>query len=490
VPILSDSQGVAITVLNPVFNAGSAANDGIPDNFTLLLNGANIQVIVNGAVIATLPLASVPQITFAGSSDNDTLTLDFSGGNPVPPAGIVFDGGGPGDSDSITFTGGAPDEVVYDFFDAGSGTVEVDGKLVSYTNLEPIYDKLVVKNRTFRFGNGDDDIKLVLGEDQSVLSSRGSSETVTFANPTVSLKVLAGGGDDTVQVLTPHCVTSDFALVIDGGTGNDFIDASRASFDMMIIGGTGNDLVFGSQGDDILYGGEGNDILVGFGGDDVIMGEAGNDLLDGGSGNDVIYGGDGNDYITGGNGEDILSGDAGNDMIWAGNGNDLVNGGDGNDTLYGENGNDVLKGGKGDDTLLGDNGNDTLYGEEGNDKLYGGLGRDVLNGGPGINLISDNDNKNPFSRKWNFGEKKEAPAPVNTGNIDKALVDLLGEYQYLQDKNGNGKELMDVSASWISDLINSLFDDEESPNNKIKIELPGSNNNPVNHYGFGRFRRR
>ena len=57
-------------------------------------------------------LAGTP-LAITGSHDNDTLTIDFSGGNPIPAAGLAYDGSGPGDFDTLALTGGSPASVIY-----------------------------------------------------------------------------------------------------------------------------------------------------------------------------------------------------------------------------------------------------------------------------------------------------------------------------------------------------------------------------------------
>lgn len=67
-----------------------------------------------------------------------------------------------------------------------------------------------------------------------------------------------------------------------------------------------------------------------------------------------------------------------------------------NDQLIGEQGNDTIYAGSGDDQIFANNGDDVLYGEDGNDyldggagqdKLYGGIGNDTLMGGAGNDIL-------------------------------------------------------------------------------------------------------
>ena len=162
-------------------------------------NGANLEGYLNGGLVFGRSFASLParRSRSPARSDNDTLIIDFSGGDPIPAAGIAYDGGGPGDFDTLVLTGGTVGSLVYTATDAHSGTVSVDGKLITYAGLEPITDKLAVADRVFVFG-------AAAGPDRRWRSARRrtaltspSSESVDFANPSGSVTIRRGDGDDT-----------------------------------------------------------------------------------------------------------------------------------------------------------------------------------------------------------------------------------------------------------------------------------------------------
>jgi len=71
--------------------------------------------------------------------------------------------------------------VIYTAFDAHSGTVSVDGSVITYGGLEPINDTLGAANRQFVFGAANDSITLTIGASTSTLASP-SSESITFRN--------------------------------------------------------------------------------------------------------------------------------------------------------------------------------------------------------------------------------------------------------------------------------------------------------------------
>jgi Ca2+-binding RTX toxin-like protein len=122
------------------------------------------------------------------------------------------------------------------------------------------------------------------------------------------VKVLTGGGDDTVTLITE----SDPATV-DLGAGNDqlrslvdvFLGLRLSTGKWNVTGGPGNDVIAGSTGGNVIDGGSGNDVLKGFPVDQSFRSLRDRPDF---SGDDSIFGGSGNDYIDAGNGSDSVSG--------------------------------------------------------------------------------------------------------------------------------------------------------------------------------------
>src|SRR5204863_346305 len=98
-----------------------------------------------------------------------------------------------------------------------------------------------------------DVVGVALGATQSVISSQGSSETVTLANPTVSLVVDAGAGNDAVTISSGQ--TPAFEVKVDGGPG---VNSIQGAVMTTAIGA-------GTEGSDALDGGAGADLVVIYG---------------------------------------------------------------------------------------------------------------------------------------------------------------------------------------------------------------------------------
>lgn len=171
-------------------------------------------------------------------------------------------------------------------------------------------------------------------------------------------------------------------VIVNAGTGNDYVVVGEDVPSASILGGAGNDTLIGTSNSDTIFGGDGNDQINGGGGNDVLFGDAGTDSLNGEGGKDVIHGGDGNDRVQGAGGNDMLFGDGNDDRLYGGAGNDQLDGGGNIDRLYGEDGDDILTGG---------GSNDRLYGGDGNDDMWGGRGKDYFEGGAGVNHARDRE---------------------------------------------------------------------------------------------------
>ena len=379
-------------------------------------------------------LSSVTSISVTGSSADNELELDFSGGEFVPAGGLSFDGAGDSSGDTLSLTGGTFTTITHTLTSTSAGTIDVDGQDVTYTNMENVADDAASTNRVFTFGSSADNVTvaddLTAANDVSKITSVSSSVPVEFDSPSGSLTVNAGTGNDTVALSSIDSLFTATTTVngendadslsaalwslgttLNGGSGNDTLTGGTgndslkgATGDDSIDGGDGVDSVYGDNGDDTLDGGDGDDIVNGGNNEDIVRGGADNDDLRGGTGNDTLYGDAGDDTLTGSSSSsdaEEFHGGLGDDSVWALSGVDIIYGDEGNDSLYGHSGNDEIHGGDGDDLVVGDVGDttqsnagvDTLYGDAGNDTVQGGLLDDLIYGGDGNDLVQgDNGN--------------------------------------------------------------------------------------------------
>jgi Ca2+-binding RTX toxin-like protein len=130
-------------------------------------------------------------------------------------------------------------------------------------------------------GAGDDTITTNI--DASIWAGDGNDQV--HVSDSFEGQIYGEAGNDQIYV-SGRCINA----IIDGGSGDDLIDATQNSFAVQAGGGAGNDTILGSEYDDSLDGGAGSDYIAGNGGDDVITSRQGQgDTIDGGAGNDTLY---------------------------------------------------------------------------------------------------------------------------------------------------------------------------------------------------------
>lgn len=237
-------------------NSPTAA-DGQADLFTIKQEGPDVEVLyASPTATPAVPetqlyreaIDEVGQIRILGSTDNDVLTIDFTGATPIPTStGILFAAGD--GTDSMVLTAGTTNSVTHTFTNETDGSIDVSGRNIAYTGLDPITDNLVATTRTFTFSGGNDTITFSddadTGDNQSFIDSN-LSEEVTFTHPTATLIVNTGDGTNN---LTMNALDEDFAaaLTLNGGSGVDTITLNTMdlSFDVgvTINGGDGADIL-------------------------------------------------------------------------------------------------------------------------------------------------------------------------------------------------------------------------------------------------------
>jgi predicted outer membrane repeat protein len=369
--------------------------------------------------------SQLDHLRILGTTANESLTVDFSNGNPLPFAGIDLLGIGDSDTDSLSLTGGVAAVISHELGSDVDGSVTVDGRRIAYTSIENLSDLVDSASRSIAFSDGTDNVTVSdsgsSSDGISTIDRDGFGTAISLRLGSGDLSLTTGVRDNIVQF---ESVDAAFTgkVNIDSGAGNDFVDLSILNSDNTVETGAGNDSVITGSGNDTINAGMGFDSVFAGAGDDFIFGGGGRDTLKGGDGNDMInaQGGSG-DFLSGGNGDDTLNGGGGtrDRIVEQGNvdftltngsltglGNDVIGGIDlailtggsganrldasgfsGKVTLDGSTGDDTLIGGSNRDRLVGGSGNDNLDGGGDNDWLLGGTGDDFLFGNQGEDTI-------------------------------------------------------------------------------------------------------
>jgi Ca2+-binding RTX toxin-like protein len=319
--VITDPNGIAV---------GAGANTNQRDNTT-------IEILLS---------AMTGSFTVNAGAGDDTLTLDFTNGNPIPAGGLIFNGGAGGNdkllvigdatNDSVNYTPGAVQ---------WTGTLDYhDGtsiRLVTFTGLEPV-DITDVPSVTVTGSSGRDYFTLRNGFDTTMGGSIPA--------------VVVSGKRSGVTIESAHIWNVD-VITIEAGGGNDVVNASTISQSVVLNGGAGNDSLTAGSGNDTLSGGAGRDTLTGGAGTDTLVETSDSDVM---KLNNVELTGNGTDKLISLE-RAVLSGTGRNNVLDASAftlGNVTLLGGDGNDTLVGgaftgladsDGFNDSLDGGAGND---------------------------------------------------------------------------------------------------------------------------------------------
>jgi hypothetical protein len=193
------------------------------------LNGGTITVSSipgasgSGTSIVTFPLSVMQptgRLIVDGRDGNDVLTIDLSGGNPIPPGGITYSGGNPtlAPGDRLSITGGNQGTVTYNSTSGHDGSIVMSSfGTVTYTGLEPIVNTGTASDVIFNLPPAASTVLLeddgTSGNGLSRLRSSNSTfETTTFINPTGSLTINRGNAADTLTINALPDFTASLAI--------------------------------------------------------------------------------------------------------------------------------------------------------------------------------------------------------------------------------------------------------------------------------------
>jgi autotransporter-associated beta strand protein len=163
----------------------------------------------NGGRTLAIPLSSIAGIlTIDTEAGSDTLTVDLSGGNPIPTGGISYAGGdsATGIGGTLVITGGSQGTVTYDYTNANDGSIVMSSYgTIAYTALETVANIGGAADVVLNLPAGG--VGAQLADDgithnglSRLRSNNGTFVETTFANPTRSLTIHRGHTSDFLGV--------------------------------------------------------------------------------------------------------------------------------------------------------------------------------------------------------------------------------------------------------------------------------------------------
>jgi len=320
--------------------SGSVTVAGLPATVTLAgSEGANDKLIVEGGagndVITAAGLAAgVIGLTIDGGAGNDTIT--GSAGNDILIGGDGNDVINGGRGTDVAFLGNGNDTFIWNPGD-GSDTVEgqagTDTMVFNDADIAEKVDITANGSRARLFRDAGNITMDFAGVERIQLATLGGADTVNVGDLTgtdvkqVAIDLSAtpgsGRGDGAADTVTVNgtagddrisVVSSGSSVIVNGLAAQVTISGVDAGLDSLVVnGGAGNDIINASA----LRAGQVNLTINGGDGNDTITGSAGNDLVNGGRGNDTARLGSGNDTFVWnpGEGSDVVEGQGGIDTL-------------------------------------------------------------------------------------------------------------------------------------------------------------------------------
>ena len=199
---------------------------------SIVLQAERVEVSRKGTVYLEQPVSEQAALVITGTpGEDDCFRVAFA----EETRGRVCVNGGEAGYDILDLVCPVASRVVCFYDNAHDGRVEFDYNAdsvtdftVEYTGLEPITSTITADDVVLNYGSSAETITLTDagGGQTRVVSTAG--EMTTFNNPTVSLTLNAGGGDDSI-VIDSFSTSFDADLSINGESGNDSFSVNAAT---------------------------------------------------------------------------------------------------------------------------------------------------------------------------------------------------------------------------------------------------------------------
>ena len=154
------TAATANVALFPTAYADATANDAWTVR-TSPTSAATLQVLLNGTVAYTAPASLPNSLSFSFTGSNDSLTIDYANGDPIPAGGLSLTAAAAGNNDTVKLLGTSGNDVIT----AAAGALTFGADTITLAN---------VANR--------------------VVDPRGGTDALTVNGGTVTLPAQSAGG--------------------------------------------------------------------------------------------------------------------------------------------------------------------------------------------------------------------------------------------------------------------------------------------------------
>ncbi|WP_406699414.1 Ig-like domain-containing protein [Singulisphaera sp. Ch08] len=213
------------------------------------LAGAGVAAFLTGMAPASISyrVSAVESLLIDGGDGDDTLTVDFSGGNPVPLDSLGYDGGN--GSNTLNLQGGTFALEDYFGFAPGAGVILLDTSAVLFSNLLPINDVTHVVDFVFSAPPGTSILNLVDGPIfngfQTAQFNSGAVPTFELMNFANKTNVTIEGAQSATSLTINNPTAADgletLTLNTQGGSDQAVIIAAPLAVELSVNLAGGND---------------------------------------------------------------------------------------------------------------------------------------------------------------------------------------------------------------------------------------------------------
>ena len=269
-----------VSIANPGGTTAIQVDDSADPTGRAAVLGAAGSSVLNGVLtgltpqpVVFLPDTPVAVQALAGGG-NDTLTVDFGGGNPIPVNGMLFNGGG--GANTLNLQGGSFETEDHNSSGPGAGSIGIEGRFLSFQGLLPVNDTVAVGNYTFDLPMSGTTSQVL---DGPVVNGFVTGQIASGDTP-AAFELVNFANKANVTIDYPHTPTAGIVSVFNldeptpaaglasltwiGGLQDEVANlvASPAGVDTVLNGEAGNDtfnvraLGLGAGGTDLVDGGD------------------------------------------------------------------------------------------------------------------------------------------------------------------------------------------------------------------------------------------
>lgn len=240
----------------------TATGSSSSETLTITQSGSTLTVTATGTT--TQNFTGITAVVVNANGGNDLISADIGVSSSIP---MTFNGGTGND----TLVGANAN----DSLSGGDGDDDVEGRGGNDSLVGGLNDDLIIggSGNDALFGSdGNDSLRGDSGAD--TVRGEGGVDRVdegVTAAVKITLDNIANDGTFSGGGSTEFDNITNTNEILNGGDGDDLIDATAVAYSVTLIGGNGNDKLAGSSVTDFIDGGAGDDTVIAGSGSDIVI---------------------------------------------------------------------------------------------------------------------------------------------------------------------------------------------------------------------------